>query len=273
MLRQLRKDAGKEREDAADWLEMSQQTISKIELGQQAIKAPHVRLLCQLYGVDADVVDTLLRLARDANQRGWWATYRGTLPEWARKLVGFEADAADLWNYEAEFVPGLLQTPAYMEAISRASLPAITDEEIASSVQLRRERQSRLDGEQPPRLHVYLNEAVVRRVVGGPEVMREQLYHLAEASKLDHVTIRVLPFSAGAHAAMTGSFVMMQFPDEPAPAFVYVDNERGAVYQEDPGDIDRYTLIMQLLDEVTLSDHDSRALLGQIAETLRSKHP
>ena len=268
MLRQLRVDADKTRKDAAEWLEITDPTMSKIELGKQAIKGPNVRLLCQLYEVEAGTLDYLLRLAGEANQRGWWAAYRDTLPEWARQLVGLEADAADLWNYEAEFVPGLLQTPAYVEAVTRAARPNVTDDEVARSVKLRGERQARLDGGEPPRLHFYLNEAVVHRLVGGPEVMHEQLEQLVTTSKLDHISLRVVPYSAGAHAAMTGSFVLMQFPEEDSAAFAYVENERGAVYQEDPGDIDRYTLVVQLLDGLALSGDDSRVLLGQVAETL-----
>lgn len=269
MLRQLRTDAGRSRKDAAEWLEISDQTMSKIELGRQAIKGPHVRLLCQFYGNDAGTLDTLLRLAKESSQRGWWAAYRDTLPDWARQLVGLESDAGDLWNYEAEFVPGLLQTPSYIEAINRASHPDVTDGQIARSVELRRERQVQVEREQaPPRLHFYLNEAVVRRVVGGREVMREQLERLHAAAKLDHVGLRIVPFTAGAHAAMMGSFVVMKFPDEDSPAFAYVENERGALYQDDPGDIDRYTLILRLLGEVALGEDDSRAMFEQVAETL-----
>ncbi len=268
MLRQLRSDAGKSRKDAAEWLEITDPTMSKIELGKQAIKGPNVRLLCQLYDVDAGTLDYLLRLAGEANQRGWWAAYRDTLPNWAQQLVGLESDAADFWNYESEYVPGLLQTAGYVEAIHRAAQPGVSDDKITRSVELRRERQERLDTGDPPRLHFYLNEAVVRRVVGGPEVMGEQLEKLVLASRLNHVTLRIIPFSTGAHAAMTSSFVLVQFPDEDSAAFAHVENERGGIYQEDPGDIDRYTLVVRLLEEVALSETDTRALVEQVAETL-----
>lgn len=267
MLRQLRTDADKSRKDAAEWLEITDPTMSKIELGKQAIKGPNVRLLCQLYEVEAGTLDYLLRLAGEANQRGWWAAYRDTLPEWARQLVGLESDAADLWNYEAEFVPGLLQTPGYIEAITRASRPDVSAENLARHVKLRRERQEQLDSGAPPRLHFFLNEAIVRRTVGGPGVMREQLGHLLAASKWDHATLRVVPFAAGAFAAMAGSFVMMQFPEEDSPAFAYLENDRGAVYQEDPGDIDRYTLMVDQLAELALSEADSRAILDEAARS------
>ncbi|MEY8041092.1 helix-turn-helix domain-containing protein [Saccharopolyspora cebuensis] len=268
MLRQLRKDAGKERDDAAEWLEISQQTLSKIELGRQTIKAPHVRLLCQLYDVDAGTLDNLLRLAKEANQRGWWVAYRDTVPESFRRFVGHEADAAAIWDYQAEYVPGLLQTPAYVAAITRASRPNASDAEVNRSVSLRRERQERLDEGEPPQLRFYLNEAVIRRTVGGAEVMREQLEHLVAAGTADHIELRIVPFSAGAHAAMSASFIMMRFPDEPEPAFAYVENDRGAVYQEDPGDIDRYNLILSELDRVALSHVSSRSMIESAAESL-----
>lgn len=268
MLRQLRIDAGKTRKDAATWLEIGEPTVSKIELGKQAIKGPSVRLLCQLYDADAGTVDTLLRLAREANQRGWWSQYRETVPDWFRQFVGLEGDASVMWEYQSEYVPGLLQTPAYVDAITRALEPSYSDEQIARRVELRKKRQMQIDGGQPPQMHIYLNEAVIRRVVGGAEVMREQLGVLAESAKRDHISIRIVPFSAGAHPAMSGSFVMMQFPDEDAPAFAYVENRRGAVYQEDPGDIESYTVLLDQLASVALSEDDSRAMLADAAASL-----
>ncbi len=261
MLRQLRIDAGVSRRDAADWLELTEQTLSKIELGRQAIKGTLVRLACQRYDVDAGTLDTLLRLSREANQRGWWSAYRDTVPGWFLQFVGLEGDAVDLWDYESNFVPGLLQTPAYAEAITRASRPEIDESELERVVTLRRERQSRLDGGHPPRLHCYLDEAVLRRAVGSSDVMHEQLDYLVDASRLEHITLRVVPFSAGAHAAMMGSFVMMQFPDEDSPAFAYVENDRGALYQEDPGDIARYSLMVEQLDKMALDEDQTRAML------------
>ncbi|MBE9376114.1 helix-turn-helix domain-containing protein [Saccharopolyspora sp. HNM0983] len=267
MLRQIRQSAGKSREEAAGWLEITVQTLSKVELGRQAIKGPHVRLLCQLYGTDAGTMDNMLRLAQEANQRGWWTSYRDTVPEWFRQFVGFECDASTLWEYQAEFVPGLLQTPAYAEAITRAARPDIGDTELARVVQVRRERQEQFNAGDPAELNAFLNEAILRRVVGSAETMREQLDHLSAASKWDHVSLRVVPFSAGAHAAMAASFVLMQFPEEEAPAFAYLENDRGAVYQEDPGDVERYTVMIEQLDGLAASADDSRVMLDKAARS------
>ncbi|MBQ6643418.1 MAG: helix-turn-helix domain-containing protein [Saccharopolyspora sp.] len=267
----MRENAGKTRKDAADWLEVGEPTVSKIELGRQAIKAPNVRLLCQLYDVDAGTGESLLRLAREANQRGWWTAYRDTLPKWFRQFVGLEGDAVEFWEYQSEFVPGLLQTRSYIEAITTASRPDIGDDELAKVVRVRRERQALLEGAEPPRLNVYLNEAVLRRVVGGPQVMREQLDQLVAASREDRTRVRVVPFSAGAHAAMASSFVLMQFPDDDSPAFAYIENDRGAVYQEDPGDIDRYTVMLDQLAEVSMGVAESRAALDEAARSLHNE--
>lgn len=264
MLRQLRHDAGYTRKDAAEWLEIGEPTLSKLELGRQAIKGPHVRLLCQLYDVDAGTLDNLLRLSREANQRGWWAAYRDTVPDWFRHFVGLEGDAADIWEYESEFVPGLLQTRAYVEAITRASRPDIDEAELDRIVRLRHERQNQLDGNQPPRLHLFLNEAVLRRTVGDAATMREQLAHLRETAKLEHVSLRIVPFAAGAHAAMAGSFALLQFPEEDEPAFAYIESDRGAVYQEDPGDIARYSIMVEQLEHIALNERDTETMLERL---------
>lgn len=267
MLRELRQGADKTLRDAAEWLGMGEPAVSKIEKGSRAIKAPTVRALCQLYDTDASTTDTLLRLVREANERGWWAAYRDTLPEWARQLVGLEAGAEEYWSYQSEYVPGLLQTPGYVAAITRALEPSYTDEMITRLVDLRLKRQSRLENGGSPQMVYYLNEAVLRRGVGGPEVMRNQLDHLVTASQQEHVTVRVVPFAVGAHSGMDGSFVMMQFPEETSPAFAYVENRRGAIYQEDPGDIESYTVVLDQLAEVALSEADSRAMLGDVARS------
>ena len=145
MLRELRVRSGKTVKDAASWLGMSESNVSKIEKARQAIKPPTVRALCQLYDVDSSKVDYLLRLAGESNQRGWWAAYRATVPDWFRKFLGLEADALEIWNYEAELVPGLLQTPEYVRAMTSAGRPGASEEDLAQSVELRLERQARIE--------------------------------------------------------------------------------------------------------------------------------
>lgn len=265
-LRQLRKDSGKTVADTAAWLGMGESNVSKIEGARQQIKVQTVRALCQYYDVDESKAGYLVKLANESNERGWWTAYRDTVPDWFRQFVGLEADALDLWNYEAEHVPGLLQTADYVRAITRAQRPGVGDDELEQLIKLRQERQNRIDGTTPPRLHFFVSEGAIRRPVGSSETWAEQLAHLIESSKLDHITCRVVPFAAGPHAAMLGSFVMMQFPEEEAPAFVYVEHDRGAIYQEDPGDIDRYTVIKDELERLALSPEGSRAMLQEASD-------
>ena len=266
MLSELRRQSGKTIKDAAAWLGMTESNVSKIEKARQSIKPPTVRALGQLYDVDSAKVDYLLRLASEANQRGWWTAYRDTVPDWFRQFVGLEADAEVIWEYQSELVPGLLQTPAYVRAITQAAQPAVVDKDLERSMELRRERQARIDGDQPPQLRFFLNEAVIRRPVGTPDEWRHQLGYLVGASRLAHVDLRILPFAAGQHAAMIGSFVMMRFPDEESPAFVYVEHDRGAIYQEEPGDIERYTVNVTDLEQRSLSPEESRAMLLEAVE-------
>lgn len=265
MLKQLRRESDKTIKDSAAWLGMGESNMSKIEGAKQQIKVQTVRALCQFYDVDASKADYLVKLANESNERGWWTAYRDTVPDWFRQFVGLEADALDLWNYEAELVPGLLQTSNYVRAITKAARPDASEDDLEQYVELRRERQERIDGNHPPRLHFFISEAVIRRPLVDRDAWREQIEHLVESSKLDHIDLRIVPFSAGPHSGMLGSFVMMQFPEEEAPAFVYIEHERGAVYQEDPGDTDRYTVIVAELEGVSLSPEDSREMLSEAA--------
>lgn len=263
MLRQLRADAGLTTQEAADWLGIGDSAISKIEKGRTQIKTQTVRSLAQLYEIEADKLDHLLKMVRESNQRGWLAAYRETVPQWFRQFAELESDAADIWNYEPEFVPGLLQTPDYVRALYRANRPDMNLEQVQRQVELRRERQERVSREYPPRLHLFINEAVIRRPVGSPEVWYAQVEWLVESSRTEHIVLRIVPFSAGPHPAMSGGFVMMQFPEDSLPAFVYEESQRGGLYQDDPGDIDRYTVTIGGLERISLDQEGTRELLGQ----------
>ncbi len=267
-LRRLREAAGKTPREAADWLEVSTSTLSKIELGRQAIKGTHVRLLTQLYGVGAPDADTLLRLARDANQRGWWAAYGDTVPDWVRTYVGLEEDASELWVYESGLMLGLFQTPAYAEAITAATRPGAGADELARLVAFRTARQERLFGDRAPSLRVVLDEAVLRRLVGGPTVMREQLNHLTEVARLPHVNVSVQPFSAGAHPSIGSAFTLLRFADTLGMNCVYLEVDRGALYLERPADVDRYTAMFEQLSKTALSADASLQLVARLASEL-----
>lgn len=269
-LRRLREASGKSAQEAADWVGVSTSTLSKIERGSQSAKTGHVRLFAQLYGVGAPEADTLIRLARDADQRGWYAVYGDTVPDWARTYLDLEEDASELWAYESGLVFGLFQTSAYAEAITAAARPNADPNELARMVAFRTARQQRLFGDRAPSLRIVLDEAVLRRLVGGPEVMREQLEHITEVARLPHVRVAVQPFSGGAHPSIGSAFTLLRFADADLAGMncVYLENAQGALYQERPGDVERYGVIFEELSRSALSADDSLELVARLASEL-----
>lgn len=264
-LRRLREGAGKTIAEAAQWVGIKSPTVSKIENGRQAIRPTNVRLLLQLYGIGAPEADTLIRLAGEANQRGWWASYGDTVPDWFRNFVGLESDASEIDGYDSELVPGQLQTAEYAEAVILAARPNATRADLTQRVTFRRERQERLVGNTPPRLHFVLNEAVLRRPVGTPEAFAGQLDYLAEMARLPHVDLQVLPFSSGPHAAMGQTFTVVRFPgDEAGLDFVYLENDRGALYLERPADVEAYRTIFNQLAAAALTNGETRQFLAKV---------
>ncbi len=268
-LRRRREAAGKSPKEAADWAGVSTSTLSKIERGTQAIKVGHVRSLGQLYGAGADV-DTLVRRAREADQRGWLAAYDDTMPDWARTYLDLEQDASELWVHESGLVFGLFQTPGYAEAITAAAIPDAVPDNLARLVEFRAARQRRLFEDRTPNLRVVLDEAVLRRSVGGPAVMREQLEHLIEVAALPHVNLSVQPFNAGAHPSVGSAFVLLRFADADTAGMncVYLENARGGLCLERPSDVDGYTALFECLSQSTLSAQASLELVATLKSEL-----
>ncbi|MFL6145545.1 MAG: helix-turn-helix domain-containing protein [Labedaea sp.] len=268
-LRELRLAAGlTTMESAAERSGLSRATISRIENAKQTILPRTVRLLCQTYGVGAPLLDHLVRLAEESEDRGWLLAYSDTTPNWFERYLGEEAEASEIWTYEAEFVPGLLQTADYCRAVRAANSPDLTKDDLARSVEFRLARQQLLDRDTPPLLHVVINEAVLRRQVGGPEVMREQLRHLGELAGRRNVTVQVLPYSAGAHPAMTGSFSMLRFPSGGGDPTILVEVDSGALYPDRPVDVERYTWKFGRLCDLALSPGNSIALVSRVEAEL-----
>lgn len=267
-LRKLREAANVKARDAAAEIEVQPATLSKIEGGKQAIKGTYIKLLAPLYGISPDERARLLELAAEANQPGWWVSYGKLVPDWFKLFLGFEQDASDLRTYESELVPGLLQTADYSRALALAVRPDSTGAELDRQVELRRERQHRVSGDDPPRLHAVLNEAVLHRLVGGRDVMRDQLTHLAEKAELPHVTLQVLPFSAGAHPAMTAPFLLLGFEAEPRMNTVYLENGRGSLYLEKPADLDRYSVMFDQLQRQALTPEESSQVITRVTANL-----
>ncbi|MGH3772375.1 MAG: helix-turn-helix domain-containing protein [Pseudonocardiaceae bacterium] len=263
-LRRLREGAGKSIWEAAQWAGIQPPTISKIENGRQAIRPTNVRLLLQLYGIEPAKADALIKLADEANTRSWWAGYRDIVPGWFRTFVDLEADANEIDSYCSELVPEQLQTAEYAEAVILAAHPGTTQAELTQLVAFRRERQQRLADDTPSRLHFVLNEAVLRRPVGGADVFRHQLDHLAELAQRPHVTLQVLPFAAGAHAAMGQNFTILRLSGDKAGLdLVYLENDQDALYLERPADVERYQAIFTRLTTAALPSDETSKLLTQ----------
>lgn len=264
-LRRLREVADVKPQAAAEWLAVTTSTLSKIEHGRQSIKIGHIRGLCQLYNIEAPEADTLLRLARESNQRGWWVAYGETVPDWFRDYIGLESDAEEICAWDVQLVHGLLQIPEYVRAVVRAARPGCTEQDLARQVEIRKERQRRFNSNHPPELRVVMDEAVVRRTVGGPEVMRAQLRHLTDTSEMPNVVLQVLPFDVGAHPAMIGPFTLLRFEEDLGMDAVYLETDRGALYPDRPADLAHYTEVFRRLTEAALGTQETRDLLATLA--------
>lgn len=247
-LRRLREAAGITREDAGYTIRASESKISRLELGRVGFKERDVVDLLTLYGVtDEAERDALLALAREANAPGWWHTFNDVLPSWFQVYVGLEGSASLIRTYEIQFVPGLLQTPDYARAITGTGQPGTPAEEIERKVGLRMTRQRLLSRPNPTRLWAVVDEAALRRPIGGPEVMRKQIAHLIDIAKQPNITLQVMPFRFGGHAAEGGAFSILRFPEPDLPDVIYIEQLTSALYLDKREDVDEYTDAMERL--------------------------
>ncbi|MGD0374147.1 MAG: helix-turn-helix transcriptional regulator [Streptosporangiaceae bacterium] len=247
-LRRLREAKGITREEAGYLIRASESKISRMELGRVGFKQRDVIDLLEMYGVDdGDARAALVRLARDANSPGWWHQYSDVLPDWFSVYVGLEEAASLLRVYEVQFLPGLLQTADYTRAIVERGQSAATAEEIERRVLLRAARQEVLAKPGPPRLWAVVDEAALRRPIGGPAVMRAQLERLIAATEEPKVTVQVVPFDSGGHAAEGGAFTIMRFPEAELPDVVYIEQLTSALYLDKREDVEKYSEVMDQL--------------------------
>lgn len=207
-----------------------------------------------------------MALAREARQRGWWHQYSGAIPQWFEVYVGLEAEAAEIRSFQPEMIDGRLQTEGYMRALIQAEVNVPSPEAIDRNVAIRLKRQERLTSPDAPELWVVVGEAALRRVVGGVETMREQLQKLNEVSRLNNITVQVLPFRAGAHPGMQGGFHLLEFPEENDQGVVYVEYRQGSLYLERQPDVDAYAKLFDHLRARALGPDESRALITRMAE-------
>jgi len=247
-LRKLREAKGVTREQAGWEIRASESKISRMELGRVGFKERDVADLLTLYGV-ADHIerDAMLSLARQANTPGWWHRFGDLLPNWFQSYLGLEAAAALIRTYEVQFVPGLLQTKEYARSVILLGHETARGEEIERRVGLRMARQQQLFRPDAPRLWAVVDEAALRRPIGGPKVMRAQLMALIEATSRSSVRLQVIPFRAGGHAAAGGAFTILRFPDQDLPDVVYLEQLTSALYLDRREDLDHYAAAMERL--------------------------
>ncbi|WBB81213.1 helix-turn-helix transcriptional regulator [Micromonospora sp. WMMD882] len=247
-LRRLRESSGVTREGAGWEIRASESKISRMELGRVGFKERDVADLLTLYGVTEPIErEALLKLARDANNPGWWHRYGDVLPAWFQSYLGLEAAAALIRSYEVQFVPGLLQTRDYARAVVMLGHGAAGAAEIDRRVGLRMERQQVLRRPEAPLLWAVVDEAALRRPIGGQEVMRGQVSALIEATKVPNVRLQVVPFDAGGHAAAGGAFSILRFGDQDLPDIVYIEQLTSAIYLDKRDDVDHYAAAMERL--------------------------
>jgi hypothetical protein len=220
--------------------------------------------LLDLYGVTAPRRGDLLQLLKESAQRGWLRQYRDELPEVYTDYISLEDDARSISNYESLLIPGLLQTEAYLRAHFRGTHPHATAEDIESRVGARMQRQVLLDRDTPPKLWAIMDEAAIRRLVGGRDVMRDQAQHLRETATRPNVTIQVVPFDAGAHPGMEGTFVILEFAGLADPSVVYTETAAGGLFLEEDAELERYRLMFEHLRATALSPDATVALLGAV---------
>ncbi|MFJ8020561.1 helix-turn-helix domain-containing protein [Streptomyces sp. NPDC096311] len=264
-LRRLRELKGMTAEEVAERLLVSQSKISRLENGRRSISQRDVRDLCGVYEVeDHRIVDSLMQMAKDSRQQGWWHSF-GDIPY--SVYIGLETDAASLRVYDPQVVPGLLQTRPYAEALIAGALPETASADIDKRVQVRLRRQERISApEIPLRLWTVLDEAALRRVVGNRSLMRDQLEHLVEQSQLPHVTVQVIPFEMGAHPGLNGQYAILEFPDAADSSVVYIEGVTSDLYLEKANDVQKYSVMYEHLRAQALNVEQSRQFIADIAK-------
>ena len=245
-LRRLREANGVTRQDAGWEIRASESKISRMELGRVSFKERDVADLLTLYGItDPGQREALLSMAREANAPGWWHAYSDILTSWFQPFLGLEAAAVLIRTFEVQFVPGLLQTRDYARAVILLGFASSPEDEIERRIAVRLIRQQMLTRPDPLQLWAIVDEAVLRRPIGGRAVMRDQIAALIEATKLSNVILQVLPFDVGGHAAAGGAFTILRFPDQELPDVVYMEQINSAMYLDKREDIDQYAEVME----------------------------
>lgn len=267
-LRQLRRKATLTAEAVAEELGFSQAKISRIESGAVRVSRTDLKAMLTLYGVsDPAEVDNFVLAAKEARTQGWWLAYEDALPREYRDFIALEAAASSIRTFEGMIVPGLVQTPEYIRHIITAGPAVLPPGHVDALIKVRVERQSILDSEHPPKLWIIVTEGAIRQLVGGRDVMIEQLRHLARLTEQSNITLQVLPFAAGAHAGVQSSFVLFDFTGTD-PSIACVANLTGTLFMDQPGQLEAFSDAFDNLRAGALSPADSLALISHIADEL-----
>jgi transcriptional regulator with XRE-family HTH domain len=266
---ELRRLRGRQRgADVSAALGWSESKLSRIETAHTGISVADLELLLDGYGVAEDERSRLREMARLTRQRAWWHPYRAAVPVPYEEYVGLEADAVSMDEWEAQVVPGLLQSDEYARAVVEAGTDSSGAGIVQQRVRLRMARQSVLTRDPPPRLSIVLDEAVLRREIGGRTVLRRQVQRLFDASHRDEVELRVLPFGAGVHGALAGSFTIFGFGAQGRPPVVHIEGMTGGSFLAKPVDVATYRSAFTDLLRRALDPDDTRSLLAQIGAEL-----
>ncbi|MFF5592269.1 helix-turn-helix domain-containing protein [Streptomyces althioticus] len=264
-LRRLRELAGLTLEEAGARVGISKATLSRYETKEGVVKWPAVDALCREYGATDEERQALVELAKGARIQGWWRSLADPIPESMNLMLTLEDEVVREDHYACMYVPGLLQTRAYAEAVHRASEVRCEEREVQHMVDIRMKRQELLEREDPPHLWAVIDEAALRRRVGGREVMREQLTHLLTMAERSRITVQVLPFDRGAHAAAVGSFAVLRGQASELDV-VYVDLLGGGLFMEKPEELERYKLAFEYLSAQALDFESSTDLIDRISK-------
>jgi len=269
-LSRLRKNSGLTRVEVAERIGSTDTTVWRYETGQSRPRPSDVSALTEVYGVTGEARDSLIQMAVEARRRSWWHPHRQALKPGFDSYIGLEAEASLVRSYEPLVVPGLMQTEPYARAVIEATSVVQTPSTVEETVSVRIARQRLLHAGDPIHLVAVLDEAVIRRRIGGGDIMSEQLEHLVHLSALPNVEIRVVPFSAGAHAAMDGQFCLLSFPEPDAPDLLYLEQAASGDVPDDPEQVRRYASMFESLCEMALSQEASAAFIAQMARRFSS---
>ncbi|WP_223839554.1 helix-turn-helix domain-containing protein [Saccharopolyspora pogona] len=268
-IRRWRAEAGLRQEDVAAALDWSKPKLSRFENAEKSAGPAEVLALAAVYGVPDAERDQYVALALQARQKGWWQRYgQDTLASNFEEYVGLESEAAEVREFAAELIPGLLQTERYATELIQAWIPQADEVVMKERADLRAQRQARLHETNPLTVGTVIHESALRQLVGGPEVMREQLKHLVASAKLPNVPLQVLPFSTGAIPALGAPFILLSFPDQEDPDVAFAEHLTSSVYMEDPAEVEMYTLNYSALRSKALSQKESITFLNRLAREL-----